>query len=154
MLDEGDPKLFKEKLGGKFMLTGLFPFHHIRSCTKEELIDRAKEFLDIMLPGGGYIFAFDKSPMVSADLDIEKYAALLDFLRDYCVYPNAGEKFGTPLNSEGFEPDPFFDEPIKSRYMFDWEKFKAENPVAPEVAKEKFNKSNDQVFSWFMNLLV
>ncbi len=154
MLDEGDPRVFKEKLGEKFMLTGMFPFQNMRSCDTPALLDRAKEFLDIMLPGGGYIFNFDKSPLVAADLDVDKYAALLEFVRDYSYYPNAGEKFGIPLNAEGFVPDPAFDQPLASRYLFDWEKFRAEYPLAPDVAKEKFENANRQVFTWYMNLLV
>ena len=61
IFEYGDPKIIKEKLGKKFILSGLFPVNALRTDTPAQIVDRAKEFLDIMLPGGGYIFGFDKN---------------------------------------------------------------------------------------------
>ena len=154
MIDEGDPKLFKEKLGKKFILQGMFPFEHMRHCDTPELLDKAKEFLDIMLPCGGYLFGFNKSPLVASDMDLDKYCALLEFVRDYSHYDNAGEPYGTPLNVEGYQIDPEFDKPIKSEIMFNWDEYKAQYPNAPESSRGKLEIVNHQVFSWYINLLM
>lgn len=59
----GDPKMIKDKLGDKFILQGLYPLSLLKTGTKQECLDKAKEILDIMLPGGGYLFGFDKNPL-------------------------------------------------------------------------------------------
>ncbi len=151
--DEGDPKLFKDKLGDKFLMSGLFPLSYMRNHTTQEIIDKAKEYLDILLPGCGYVFGFDKSLLFAKDADIDQYAALMEFLRDYARYDNVGSKFGTPLNAEGFEPVKEWDGPIKSRYVFNWDEFKAENPWTPDYARGKFAVADNQVFNWYMNWL-
>ena len=152
-IDEGDPKLFKEKLGKKFLIASMFPIEHTR-LEIPQMLDKAKEFLDIMLPGCGYLFGFNKNALVAQDLPLEKYAALMEFVRDYSHYDNAGEPFGTPLNAEGFQPDPAFDAPLKSRIMFNWDEYKKAYPYAPEASRAKLEIANAQTFSWYINLLV
>ncbi len=152
-IDEGDPKLFKEKLGKKFLLSGMFPLETMRNNTTENILARAKEFLDIMLPGGEYIFGFGKNPLQASDLNMDQYAALTHFVHENSYYPNAGEKFGTPLNAEGFQPVAEWDAPIKSRYILSWEDFKKANPYTPDYALPKFAAADHQVFLWYMNLL-
>lgn len=152
-IDEGDPALFKEKLGKKFILSGMFPLTHVKRYDMPELKARVKEFLDIMLPGGGYIFGFDKNPITADDIDIYKYGELMAFVRDNSHYANAGEPFGTKLNAEGFKPDPEFDKPIKSEYMFHWDEYKKAYPFTPDASREKLETANHQTFMWYMNLL-
>ncbi|MBQ1544400.1 MAG: hypothetical protein IIZ60_01360 [Clostridia bacterium] len=153
-IDEGDPQLFKDKLGKKFILDGMFPFENMRTLDTPELLDKAKEFLDIMLPGGGYIFGFNKGPLVASDLDLDKYCALLEFVRDYSHYDNAGEPYGIPLSEAGVTLDPSMDDPIESKYMFDWDAYKAQYPLAPDASRAKLEIANNQTFAWYMNLLV
>ena len=153
-IDEGDPQLFKDKLGKKFILEGMFPIQNMRDCDTPELLDRAKAFLDIMLPGSGYLFGFDKGPLVAGDMDIDKYAALMEFVRDYSHYDNAGEPFGIPLKDAGVTIDPSMDNPIPSKYLFNWDDYKAQYPLAPEESRAKLEAANDKAFSWYMNLLV
>ncbi|NLZ93139.1 MAG: hypothetical protein GX922_03855 [Firmicutes bacterium] len=57
MFEYGDPKQIKDKLGKKFLLQGLYPIDLIKHGTKQECIDKVKELLDIMMPGGGYYLA-------------------------------------------------------------------------------------------------
>lgn len=150
----GDPKIIKEKLGKKFILSGLFPVSSLKMDTPEQIVNRAKEFLDVMMPGGGYLFGFDKSPLGPKDANIETWAALTTFLKDYMVYDNAGESFGTPLNVEGFVRDKDKIPDVKSKYLFDWEAHVANYPHTPDFAKNKFERISHDIFVSYMNLLI
>lgn len=154
IFEYGDPKVIKEKLGKKFILSGLFPVSALKNDTPNQIVDRAKKILDIMLPGGGYIFDFDKVVLDSKDANIDTWAALNKFLKDYMVYDNPGESFGTPLNSEGFVRDHNVVPVVKSKYLFDWEDHKSKYPHTPDFAKAKFEKISNDIFISYMNLLI
>lgn len=147
-----DAKKIKDKLGGKFIIAGLYPSILLNTGSKQQVIDKAKELLDIMLPGGGYRFDFDKG--LFSTLNIENLNALSKFLRDYAVYPNAGDNFGKKLNSEGYKCEPLISGKVHSKYNFDWENFKRENPYTPEFAKERFQRYHDQMFNYVLNLML
>jgi hypothetical protein len=57
----GDPKLVKEKLGQKHIISGFYPITLLQTGTKEQCVDKAKELLDVLAPGGRYWFQADKS---------------------------------------------------------------------------------------------
>ncbi|MEG0378874.1 MAG: uroporphyrinogen decarboxylase family protein, partial [Eubacterium sp.] len=154
LFEYGDAKVLKEKLGKKFILQGLYPVGLLKMGTKQQVIDKAKELLDTMMLGGGYSFAFDKEPMTLSEINLENWIALSEFVSEYGVYKNAGEAYGTPLNSESFVFSEEKIKPIKSKYWFDWDNFKKENPLVPDFAKKRFMKHNKSVFSFYMNLLV
>ena len=82
----GDPTVFKEKLGDKFILTGFYPLAMLKTGTLNEIQDKAKEIIDILAPGGRYIFSLDKSILRVSDVEIDKYQALLRFVKEYAVY--------------------------------------------------------------------
>ena len=86
MAEFGDPKVFKEKLGDKFILTGFYPLAMLKTGTLNEIQDKAKEIIDILAPGGRYIFSLDKSILRVSDVEIDKYQALLRFVKEYAVY--------------------------------------------------------------------
>lgn len=150
----GDPKLIKDKLGKKFYIGGLFPINLMKTGTKQECLDKAKEILDIMMPGGGYTFGLDKAPFILQDVNLENYNAVAEFVRDYAVYPNAGESFGTPLNSEGFTFDANITKPLESKWLFNWDEFKSKYPYTPDESKEKFQSLDDSLFRFYMNLVI
>lgn len=154
MFEYGDPQTIKDKLGKKFLITGLFPSRSLMTDTPEQIVDRAKRFLDIMLPGGGYIFGFDKGPLTLKEVNLDTLAALTEFVRDYAKYDNAGESFGTPLNSEGFTFDKKLVPKPKSDYLFNWNEFKAKYPLTPDFAKENFERFSKQTFDFYMDLLI
>ncbi|MDO4287572.1 MAG: uroporphyrinogen decarboxylase family protein [Eubacterium sp.] len=154
MFEYGDPKAIKDKLGDKFLIQGLYPISLIRQGTKQECIDKAKEILDTMMPGGGYIFGFDKNPLTLGDINLENYIAVAEFVHEYGVYDNPGEAFGTPLNSEGFVFDENIMKPLHTKYLLNWEGFKSENPLAPDIAKPRIEKYSARFFDKIMNLLV
>lgn len=154
VFEYGDPQAIKDKLGNKFLLSGLYPISLIKQGTKQQCLDKAKELLDIMLPGGGYTFGFDKNPLTLGDVNMENLIAVADFVHEYSTYDNPGEAFGTPLNSEGFTLDPAMLKPIQSKYLFDWESFKRENPLAPDSARNRLEENSKAFFSSIMNLLI
>lgn len=90
LFEYGNPQKIKDKLGKKFLLSGLYPINLLKTGTKQECIDKVKELLDIMLPGGGYQFRLDKTPLSFNDFNLENYTAVIETIRDYAIYDNAG----------------------------------------------------------------
>lgn len=88
----GDPKIIKEKLGKKHIISGLYPLTYLRTATKEQCVDKCKELIDILAPGGNFIFSFDKNPFVLNDINLENYIAILDYVKNNTNYDNAGCK--------------------------------------------------------------
>lgn len=147
----GDPQTIKDKLGDKFHLGGLYPITLIKTGTKQQCIDKAKEILDIMLPGGGYVFGFDKGPIMASDIPFENYNAVAETVRDYGVYDNPGASFGRKLNEENFPVKPIPE--LKSRYAFSWEDHKAQYPYTPDSYQSRIEGYHNQMFAFYMNLL-
>ena len=82
----GDPKLVKNKVGKKHIISGLYPLSLIKNGTKQQCIDKAKELLDILAPGGNYFFDFDKSPITLDSINLENYTAVLQYVLDNGKY--------------------------------------------------------------------
>ena len=55
--EEVDPVYAKQQLGETACITGIFPIYLLHYGTKQQVIDEAKRLIDILAPGGGYIFA-------------------------------------------------------------------------------------------------
>lgn len=153
MFEYGDPQKIKDKLGKKFIIQGMYPVDLMKRGSKQECIDKAKELLDIMMPGGGYIFGFDKNPLTLSDVNLENLAAVSEFVRDYGVYENAGESFGTPVNVENYAIDKSI-EIIDSKYLFNWDEFKKKNPLTPDSARASFEKYDKDLFDLYMLMLI
>lgn len=153
MFEYGDPKSIKDKLGDKFMLHGLYPVSLIKQGTKQECIDKAKELLDIMMPGGGYIFGFDKDPLTLGDVNLENLIAVSEFVHEYGTYSNAGEPFGKALNSEEFIFSEEIIPSVKSKYLLNITEFKTQNPLVPDSAGLRLEQYSKTFFDMVMNLL-
>jgi len=153
-LEAVDPKTAKDKLGDKFIIGQIFPLDYIgHAVTKQQTLDKAKEILDIMLPGGGYMFGFGKYPIVYEDVNWENYAALMDFVHEYSVYKEeAGRSYGKKLNSENFQFDLSKSMPAKSKYSFDWEEYKKANPYVPDYAKPYLESKDIDFAKYFVSL--
>jgi hypothetical protein len=80
MFEYGDPKLAKEKIGKKHIILGFYPISLIKTGTKQQCLDKAKELIDILAPGGKYIFSFDKSPVTVDSINVENYQAVLEYV--------------------------------------------------------------------------
>ncbi|AOY77987.1 uroporphyrinogen decarboxylase family protein [Clostridium formicaceticum] len=82
----GDPKLVKEKLGKKHIVSGFYPLSLLKSGTKEECIDKAKELLDILAPGGKYYFDLDKVAITVDSINVENLKAVLEYIDEKGKY--------------------------------------------------------------------
>ncbi len=148
----GDAKQIKEKLGKKFVLTGLFPLSTLTSCTKEECIYKTREFLDIMMPGGKFIFGFDKNPLIYEDINLENLIAVCETVRDYGVYDNAGEVAGDVFCKDDYTHS---DSPaFTSRRYRTWEQYKALNPETPDSAKDRVMRLERDILSQVYSMLL
>ena len=141
--EQGDPKIIKEKLGRKYILTGLFPLSTLRVCTKQECIDKTKEFLDIMMPHGKFIFSFDKNALALADVNLDNLAAVCETVRDYGVYDNPSEVAGEQFRKEDYVHSEVA--PFHSKYYKTWEQYLEENPNTPESAKDMVMRLEDEM---------
>ncbi|MFZ7133946.1 MAG: uroporphyrinogen decarboxylase family protein [Eubacteriales bacterium] len=82
----GDPQLVKDKLGKKHILSGFYPVSLLKTGTRQECIDKAKELIDILAPGGRYYFDFDKVPITVNSINVDNLRAVLEFVNDYGKY--------------------------------------------------------------------
>ena len=55
--EEADPVHVKKELGGTACIMGFFPIYLLHYGKKQQVIDEAKRLIDILGPGGGYIFS-------------------------------------------------------------------------------------------------
>ncbi len=151
-IEKGDPKLFKEKLGKKFIITQMYPLENLRDLSKEEAIDNLKRLLDIVMPGCGYLFGFSVWPIVADDIKIENYIAIMDYLHNNAKFDNPGTPFGTPLNSENFKFDLTASKTLNTKYAFNWEQYKKENPYTPDFARNYLENKDLDVIKFYMSL--
>ncbi|AKL96838.1 hypothetical protein CACET_c33950 [Clostridium aceticum] len=123
----GDPKLVKEKLGKKHIISGFYPLTYLKTATKQQCIDKAKELIDILAPGGKYYFTFDKSPVSLDSINVENYAAVLKYVAENTNYHNAGE---AAASEKKIEVKPVSkDIPVfQSKYYTPWEAYKEKHP--------------------------
>lgn len=78
-----DLKLAKKELGDIACLMGGFPVYTVRYGTPKEIDEQVKETLDIMAPGGGYLFTTGYS---LEDCPEENMDAVLEALEKYGKY--------------------------------------------------------------------
>lgn len=150
----GEPAKIKEVLGDKMLIGGLYPLNLLKTGTKEQCIDKAKELLDIMLVDGGYIFDFDKVPLTLADINLDNYCALGEYLRDNTKYENAKKSFGKKLNSEGFKKDASIEQLPFSKLDFDSKAFSKDNMLTPSFALKRLAVYDKAYYKFYLNLLI
>ncbi len=144
-MEYGDPKVFKDKLGKKFALGGFFPVTLLKNGTKEQCLDKAKELMDIMAPGGNYFFRFDKSILDTSDMDPKNYTAVMDYVLEHAKYDNAGQKVTTTKREDTIHKDYDKQYPeFKSQYLPSYEEFIADYPPADEKANELMKSVYDK----------
>ena len=86
LFEYGDPKVIKEKVGKKHILQGLYPVNILKTGTEKQVIDKAKELLDIMSPGGQYIFDIDKYILRANQVNWDNFKALTSCVKEYGKY--------------------------------------------------------------------
>ncbi|WP_195268382.1 uroporphyrinogen decarboxylase family protein [Eubacterium sp. 1001713B170207_170306_E7] len=82
----GDPEEIKQKVGGRQIISGLYPLNLLKTGTVQECVDKAKQLLDILAPGGKYIFSFDKSLLRLKDVRVDNLKAVLSCVKEYGKY--------------------------------------------------------------------
>ncbi len=150
----GDSSLIKEKLGKKHIITGLYPVTILKTSTREQCLDKAKEMLDILAPGGKYYFRLDKSPLTISDIKIENLCAVAEYIRDNGVYGNAGETAGLVFNKEDYKVDPSASRELDSRYYKIWEDYKAQNFQITDFGRSKLQGYEKTLFQYLIFLLL
>ena len=84
-VERGDPKVVKEKLGDKFVITGMYPYNTLKTGTTEQIVDQAKALIDILAPGGKYFFNTDVHIM-NSQINWEGFGALVETVHEYGRY--------------------------------------------------------------------
>ena len=148
--EKTNAKLLKDKLGKKFILSGGFPLQHLVQCTKSEIIDKTKEWLDIMAPGGQYIFGFDKGAMTHQDINMENLIAVCDTVREYGVYDNPGAPSGEVFNKDDYKHSELKE--FKSKYYTTWEEYTNEFPYTPDEAMPLVMQSEDALLALMFSM--
>lgn len=82
----GDPKLVKEKIGSKHIITGFYPLSLLKTGTRQQCIDKAKELIDILAPGGKYVFGLDKAPITMDSVNVENLRGVLEYVATNANY--------------------------------------------------------------------
>lgn len=155
----GDPKIVKDKLGKKHIISGFYPISLLHEGTKEQCIDKAKELLDVLAPGGNYWFDFDKSALDLHGNIVENLKAVLQYVYENGRYSEAERSGNTERpervnNSEQILSE--IDRIIKSKYFTIWERYREKHlelEGRPEgVISEKIQKYEDIMFDFIMSL--
>lgn len=136
-MEYGDPKYFKDKLGKNCVLGGFYPLTLLKNGTKEQCVDKAKELLDIMAPGGNYYFRTDKSTIGAGDLKVENYVAVMDYVLENTKYENAGEPVTTVPREDTIQKGLAEGYPeFKSKYIVSFDDYIKQFPPVDERVTE------------------
>ena len=154
----GDPQLVKDKLGKKFIIGGFYPLMLLHTGTKEQCLDKAKELLDILAPGGRYWFSFDKGAFDTHGNLVENLKAVLEYVRENGKYDNPDDP-GENKKERVWRGDEIvaeIEKNLNSKYYKTWEEYKAEHPELegrPEhVIAAKIKRYEDYMFNFIINL--
>lgn len=152
MFEYGDPKLIKDKLGDKFIITGLYPLMNLTTKSKDANISETKRYIDILAPGGKYIFSFDKGALLMDDINMENLCAVVETVRNFGIYTNSGASAGVVFNQSDYimKPSPAFE----SKYFGTWERYKKSFPKVPHHAEQRLQVYEEGIFDYLMFLLL
>lgn len=133
-VEYGTPQLFKDKLGKKMVLGGFYPLVLLKMGTKQECIDKAKEIIDVLAPGGNFYFKFDKSAYQLADVNLENYVAVMDYVNANSFYTNAGQPVTTTKREDTIQKYSHLYPEFTSKYFVDFAEFSETYPPADQRA--------------------
>ncbi|NLN06122.1 MAG: hypothetical protein GX167_00690 [Firmicutes bacterium] len=148
-MEYGDPRKFKDRLGKKMVLGGFYPLTLLKTGTKEQCIDKAKELIDILAPGGNYFFCFDKTALQLADVNPENYVAVLEYVLENGYYDNAGEQVTTMKKEDTIKK--FTCPEFKSKYIISFDEYKQEFPPVDKRI-EKYMHEGYEKYTELLNL--
>lgn len=147
----GDMQKIKDKLGKKHIITGLYPLTLLKTGTRQQCIDKAKEMLDILAPGAKYIFNFDKVIITANSINLDNLVAVTEYVRDHSKYDNAGETAGMPFNKEDYTAPPC--DWADSQYYLNAEQYRAANALITEDGAKRLQALDDSLYTFLINLL-
>lgn len=86
LFEHGDLKTYKKQLGSKMVIMGGMPLNLLKTGTKEQCVDKAKQCLDDYAPDGNYIFSVDMVLMDTEDAKSENIIAAFDYIHENGKY--------------------------------------------------------------------
>lgn len=75
-----------KRVSSRHIFSTMYPSSLLREGTKQQCIDKAKEYLDILMPNGNYIFSPQKVPLRKNDVRMENLQSVIEFVREYGKY--------------------------------------------------------------------
>ena len=157
----GDPKLFTEKLGKKFVISGFFPLSVIHEGTKQQCLDEVKKFLDIVMPRARKAyFTPDKGAMDTHGNFVENMKAVQEYVLEHAHYDNP-EGDGTlfeKLPNRSAEIIAKIDKDLSanSKYFTNWEDYLSEHPALAQrkeaAVRRKMTMNENQMYNFIINL--
>ncbi|KPU42442.1 uroporphyrinogen decarboxylase (URO-D) [Oxobacter pfennigii] len=148
-MEYGDAQKFKDKLGKKMILSGFYPLTLLKNGTKEQCIDKAKELIDILAPGGNFIWRFDKSTLTLNDINPENYVAVMEYVLENSKYDNPGELVTTAKKEDSIVKYSHLYPEFKSKYIVPFDEFKKVYPPVDDriepLMRAAYDKYNNMV---------
>lgn len=152
MFEYGDPKLIKQKLGKKHIITGLYPLVNLKTKSPKICADEARKYIDILAPGGKYIFGFDRSPLLLNDFNIESLRAVTQTVRDYGVYDSSGDTAEMQFNKMEYNAQT--SNILKNKYLMSWDQYRVFDNKLSDFAWQKLMDIEESLFDFIMFLLL
>jgi hypothetical protein len=155
----GDPKLFTEKLGKKFIISGFYPISVLHEGTKERCIDEVKKLLDITMANGRYWFVPDKGAMDTHGNFAENLKAVHEYVLENGVYDHPtgdGSTFEKPNRSAEILAQIDKDLSANSKYFTNWADYVASHPEIAgrkePAVQRKLMMAENQLHAFIINL--
>ncbi|MFZ7132135.1 MAG: uroporphyrinogen decarboxylase family protein [Eubacteriales bacterium] len=152
-MEYGDPQKFKDKLGKKMILGGFYPLTLLKMGTQQQCIDKAKELLDILAPGGNYFFRFDKGALNLSDINTDNYVAVMEYVLENGKYTNAGQPVTADKKEDSIIKYSHLYPEFKSKYIISFDDFKKEYPPVDEriepLMRAAYDKYTAEVIRMF-----
>lgn len=82
LFEKGDLVEIKRRIGSCFVVMGGMPVELLLLGSKTQVLDKCKELLDTLAPGGGYIFSTDKTLMSPSDGTSENVIAACEYIAE------------------------------------------------------------------------
>lgn len=150
LVEKGDPKYWKDKLGDKMILSGFYPIMLLKTGTKEQCVDKMKELIDILAPGGNWYFNFDKTIITRNSLQVENLYAVIQYLAENGKYENAGQPAWKQKTEDTIHKCLDTIPPMKSKYFKDKAQIAAENkyilPDCQETLENQVSAYETEIF--------
>ena len=86
LFEKGDLAEIKRRVGDQMVIMGGMPVELLLLGSKEQVIDKCKELLDTLAPGGNYIFSTDKTLLTLSDGTPENVITACEYIATHGKY--------------------------------------------------------------------